>query len=164
MQVPVYADVELPFPGYPPVLNGIVSAQWAQSFAPGQNTMSADYVASGVYLDAVALSETDRFEIDIAGKAGHSTGSTHIQMIVKRDAVSMVPVGAQQNAAPFVISNSMTADFSIMLNDAPGAIGIFRYELFWKSYGGGSAYLGRRASDAAIILVPTTIRIRRFTQ
>lgn len=158
-------QVELPEitqgpPGTPGA--GIVTAHWSQTYAPGHNTMSADWSASGIKLEATSSSAGDRFIVEVAGVVGHSTTvGTHVPLEVRRNGVVIRSAGIEQHSAVYIPTSTICVPFVMAVPDVPGTVGTVTYELWWKSFS-GSAYLGRRASEFTTIRVATSITVTRM--
>lgn len=141
---------------------GIVTGHWSQTYQPGHNTMSPDWIASGIKLDVTAQNVTDRFVIEVAGVVGHSTTvGTHVPFEVRRNGAVIRPAGIEQHSAVYIPTSTICVPFVMAVPDQPNTIGLVTYELWWRSFS-GSAYLGRRASEFTIVRVATSITVTRM--
>ena len=125
------------------------------SIAPGANTASTTYVATGLSC-TIGVPSGKKVRVEIDGMVNH-TKQNIVHFTLMRDATDLTPA----NHSGLSCSRIDIADGVRAVNidhlDTPPT-GPATYELWWKCHNAGTAYLGRRPSDAAM-MVPTTMTL-----
>jgi hypothetical protein len=137
---------------------GAVSHIASASLAPGANTASVSYVTTGLSCSTVAAAG-ESILIDVRGMVNH-TGQNIVHFTLKRNGVDLTPANCSGLACSRIDIADGVRSVNFQHQDTSPS-GTVTYELFWRCHNLGTAYLGRRPSDTAM-MVPTTMSLTVF--
>lgn len=138
--------------------SGIVKKIEFCSMPPGANTASLTYVSTGLTC-SISANAGEQVLIDVSGMVNH-TAQNIIHFTLKRNGVDLTPAGYTGLACVRIDMADGVRALSMKYKDSPPA-GPTTYELFWRCHNAGTAYLGRRPVDLAM-MVPTTMSLTVF--
>ena len=125
------------------------------SLSPGANTDSTIYVATGLSC-TIDVPAGKNVRVEVIGMVNHTTQNI-MHFTLKRDATDLTPANHTGLACARIDIADGVRAVNIDHLDTPPT-GPATYELWWKCHNAGTAYLGRRQSDAAM-MVPTTMTL-----
>lgn len=140
------------------IATGCVRGVNTSSIAPGANTASASYATTGLACSIDTL-PGETVLIDVRGMCNH-TGQQIVHFTLKRDGVELTPVNHTGLACVRIDIADGCRAIDFQYHDKTEA-GTHTYELFWRNTNAGTAYLGRRPSDTAM-MVPTTMTLMAY--
>lgn len=136
------------------VSGGVVSKQF--SLAPGASCgVWSAYQASGLS-GSIDVPAGKKVRVQVSGMVNH-TSQNIVHFTIKRGATDLTPANCTGLACARIDIADGVRSVGIDYIDAPAA-GVQVYELFWRCHNAGTAYLGRRPIDTAM-MVPTTMTL-----
>lgn len=141
------------------IASGCVRKIVSASLAPGANTASASYITTGLSCQ-IDVQAGENVMIDVRGMCNH-TSQQIVHFALKRNETELIPVNHTGLACVRIDIADGCRALDFQHHDQPVA-GTHVYELLWRNTNSGVAYLGRRPSDA-IMMVPTTMTLKAYT-
>lgn len=136
----------------------VVKAVSHSSIAPGVNTaVSSTYVATGLKC-SVGAQAGDKVLIDVRGMVNH-TSQNIVHFTLRRNGWDLTPEGCTGLACARIDIADGVRAINFQHQDTVPESGVVEYELFWRCHNAGTAYLGRRPIDAAM-MVPATMTLQ----
>lgn len=136
------------------VAGGVVMKQ--AKLSPGANTANTAYVCTGLQCQ-IDVPPGKKVRAQVAGMVNH-TGQNIVHFTLKRDGVDLAASGDTGLACARIDIADGVRPVLIDHIDTPPVPGVLTYELWWRCHNAGTAYLGRRPADAAM-MVPTVLTL-----